>query len=88
MDFIFDFNDYRMDGKEMISDVAEQMLGIDPLVKNIISYNYSTDIVKTNFKWPIDSSHPARERLIISVDHTHIRNSALRLENPIYSDSS
>ena len=49
MDFIFDFNDYRMDGKEMISDVAEQMLGIDPLVKNIVSNNYSNDIVKTNF---------------------------------------
>jgi len=35
MDFIFNFNDSRMDEKEMISNVAEQMLEIDPLVKNI-----------------------------------------------------
>ena len=36
MDFIFDFNDSIMDEKEMISNVVEQMLEIDPLVKNIV----------------------------------------------------
>jgi hypothetical protein len=50
MNFIFDFNDYRMDEKEMICNVAEQMLEIDPLVINIVSNNYSTDTVMTNFR--------------------------------------
>ena len=50
MDFIFNFNDPRMDEKEMISNVAEQMLEIDSLVKNIVSNNYSTDTVMTNFR--------------------------------------
>ncbi len=50
MNFIFDFNDSIMDEKEMICNVAEQMLEIDPLVKNIVSNNYSTDTVVTNFK--------------------------------------
>ena len=50
MDFIFDFNDSIMDEKEMISNVVEQMLEIDPLVKNIVSNNYSTDTVVTNVR--------------------------------------
>jgi len=50
MDFIFYFNDSIMDEKEMISNVVEQMLEIDPLAKNIVSNNYSTDTVKTNFR--------------------------------------
>ena len=67
----------------MISNVAEQMLEIDPLAKNIVSNNYLTDTVMTNFRMPIDSAHPARERLIISVDHNPIRNSALMPESSI-----